>query len=86
MPEQDPKPYRQRNTSGYVLTVPELGREFGPGDEVEHLYPICGFTSVADLADEPDSEQAAAPVPAQQTSKPKRAAKAAGDKDEEGDR
>jgi hypothetical protein len=50
MPEQDPTPYRQRNTSGYPLTVPELGREFGPDDEVEHPHPICGFTAVADLA------------------------------------
>jgi hypothetical protein len=50
MPEQDPKPYRQRNTSGYLLTVPELGREFGPDDEVDHPYPICGFTAVADLS------------------------------------
>jgi hypothetical protein len=46
--EQDPKPYRQRNTSGYRLTVPELGREFGPGDEVDHPHPICGFTPVTD--------------------------------------
>jgi hypothetical protein len=38
----------QRNTSGYVLTVPELGRQFGPGDEVDHEHPICGFTPVID--------------------------------------
>jgi hypothetical protein len=61
MPEQDRKPYRQRNTSGYVLTVPELGREFGPDDEVDHPYPICGFTAVADLkATEKDDKKAPA--------------------------
>lgn len=67
MPEQDPKPYKQRNTSGYVLTVPELGREFGPGDEVDYPTPICGFTAVADL----------------KTAEKKPPAKAAGEKDKE---
>lgn len=65
MPDQDPKQYKQRNTSGYALTVPELGREFGPGDEVEHPYPICGFTAVADLKAAPkDEKKPAAKAPA----------------------
>lgn len=49
----------QRNTSGYRLTVPELGREFGPGDEVDHDHPICGFTPV----DEPKAKPAEKPKP-----------------------
>ena len=72
MPEQDPKPYRQRNTSGYVLTVPELGRQFGPDDEVDHPYPICGFTAVADLmAAEKDDKK----TPAKAGEKDKEASK-----------
>lgn len=67
----------QRNTSGYRLMVPELCRELGPGDEVDHDHPICGFTPVKD-------EPKPAPALKAGEPKPKTAAKANDETKEQG--
>lgn len=37
---------RQRNISGYPLSIPALGKVVGVGEDIDHDEQLAGFTSV----------------------------------------